>query len=273
MAQVTASPRQHSNAYNIFILVLTVLSLAVMVVMLLPISAQTLKLLTVYDNLICVIFLIDFFYNLFKTPKKSDYFIHQRGWLDLLGSIPSFGISKYGGLLRLARLSRFARITRLLRGENKKALVKDVLEHRSQYAGFITILLALIVLTVASVLVLQFESASPDAKIINGRDALWYSVVTITTVGYGDYYPVTAGGRITAIFIMVAGVGIIGALASILASLLVGSSPEPEEETAGLAPTIEQEMAGINQRLSVMENDLAKLRQLLEKMSSDGYPK
>ena len=229
MAQETASPRQHSNAYNIFILVLTVLSLAVMVVMLLPISDATLQLLSVYDNLICVIFLIDFFLNLRAAPKKSDYFIRQRGWLDLLGSIPSLGlltnVGKFAGLLRLARLSRFARITRLLRGENKKALVKDVLEHRNHYAAFITILLTILVLTVASTLVLQFESQSPDAKIITGGDALWYAIVTITTVGYGDYYPVTTAGRITAMFIMFMGVGIIGALASILASLLVGVAP------------------------------------------------
>ncbi len=66
MPQEPASPRQHSNSYNIFILVLTVLSLAVMVVLLLPLSDETIKLLSVYDNLICVIFLIDFFYNLIK---------------------------------------------------------------------------------------------------------------------------------------------------------------------------------------------------------------
>jgi voltage-gated potassium channel len=263
MAQETTSPRKHSNAYNIFILVLTVLSLAVMVVMLLPISDATLQLLSVYDNLICVIFLIDFFLNLRSAPHKSDYFLRRGGWLDLLGSIPSFGITKYGGLLRLARLSRFARITRLLRGENKKALVKDVLDHRSQYAGFITILLTILVLTVASTLVLQFESQSPDAKITTGGDALWYAIVTITTVGYGDYYPVTTAGRITATFIMFMGVGIIGALASILASLLVGSSEAPEEKAAPdatPATTVEQELA-------MVKNELAALRQLLEKMS------
>ena len=264
MVQEIATPHQHSNAYSIFILVLTVLSLAMMVVMLLPLSDATLQLLSFYDTLICVIFLIDFFLNLRWAPKKSDYFIRQRGWLDLLGSIPSFGITRYGGLLRLARLSRFARIARLLRGENKKALVKDVLDHRSQYAGFITILLTILVLTVASVLVLQFESQSPDAKITTGRDAFWYSIVTITTVGYGDYYPVTSGGRITAMFIMIAGVGIIGALASILASLLVGSSSAPEEEEKPVtepAPSIEQE-------LTVIKNELAAMRQLLERKTA-----
>ena len=174
MTQETAKLRKPSNAYQIFILVLTVLSLAVMVVMLLPISDATYKLLSVYDNVICVIFLIDFFLNLRGAARKSDYFIGQRGWLDLLGSIPSFGIFKLGGLLRLARLSRLARILRLLRGENKKTLVKDILDNRSRYAAFLTILLTILVLTVASVLVLQFESKSADANITTGGDALWY---------------------------------------------------------------------------------------------------
>ncbi len=110
-------------------------------------------------------------------------------------------------------------------------------------------------------LVLQFESQSPEAKITTGRDAFWYSIVTITTVGYGDYYPVTSGGRITAMFIMLAGVGIIGALASILASLLVGSSSESGEQEVAVttpAPSVEQELATI-------KNELAAIRQLLDK--------
>jgi voltage-gated potassium channel len=265
----TTSPRRHSNAYNISILVLTVLSLAVMVVMWLPLSKTTLKLLIFYDNLICLIFLIDFFINLRGAAKKSDYFIKERGWLDLLGSIPSLGllidVGKFAGLLRLARLSRFARIARLLRGENKKQLVKDVLENRSQYAAFITILMTILVLTIASVLVLQFESYSPDANIATGWDSFWYSMVTITTVGYGDRYPVTPGGRITAMFIMFMGIGIIGAMASILSSLLVGSPSAPvEKEVPGTipAPTVEQDIIDI-------KNELAALRQLLEKMATE----
>ena len=58
--------------------------------------------------------------------------------------------------------------------------------------------------------------------------------MTITTVGYGDFFPVTTLGRLTGVFVMFAGVGIIGALASILASLLVSPAPAKAEETAGV---------------------------------------
>jgi voltage-gated potassium channel len=268
MAQTNASPKPKSNSYTIFIFVLTIISLVVMVVMLIPgLDDETVKVLSIYDNLICVIFLIDFFNNLRNSPKKSDYFIKDRGWLDLLGSIPSLGLftnaGKYAGLFRLARLSRLARIARLMKGGGKEALIKDILVNRSRYTGFITILMTIIVLTTCSVLVLQFESKSAEANIKTGWDALWYAVVTITTVGYGDFYPKTVLGRIAGMFIMFAGVGIIGVLASILSSILVGAPSTPEEEeapAATLAPVAENELAAI-------KNELAEMRKLLEKIS------
>ena len=165
MTLETNTLSRHSNAYNFFILILTVISLVIMVLMFMPFDDSTIGLLQFYDNLICIIFLIDFFLNLRASPKKSDYFIKNRGWLDLLGSIPSLGVTfKYSGLFRLARLSRLARITRLLRGENKKQLVDDALRNRGQYTAFITILMTIIVLSAASVLVLQFEGQSPELE-------------------------------------------------------------------------------------------------------------
>jgi voltage-gated potassium channel len=263
MTQETVPARKRSNSYNIFILVLTILSLAIMVVMLLPLSEQTIVLLRVYDNLVCIIFLIDFAYTLFTSPKKSDYFIGERGWLDLLGSIPSFGFFQLGALLRLARLSRLARIARLMRGENKKQLVEDVLQNRGQYAAFITILLTIIVLTVSSVLVLQFESKDPAASIQTGGDALWYSIVTITTVGYGDFYPVTGPGRVAGMFIMFAGVGIIGALASLLSSLLVGGGSQAEEDVPAPAAA-----GSSDPEVAALKQELAEMHLLLEKIAS-----
>jgi voltage-gated potassium channel len=171
--EVIAGP-ERSNAYSIFILVLTVLSLVIMVALVLPLDQATSQLLTVYDNVICGVFLIDFFLNLRRSHPKGEYLIKQRGWLDLLGSIPTLGFFQFTALLRLARLSRLARIARLLRGRNKKQLVQDVARNRGEYAAFITILLAFLVLTLSSVLVLQFESKSPDANITTGGDALWW---------------------------------------------------------------------------------------------------
>ena len=273
--------RKHGNAYNIFILVLTVYSLALMVLLIVPLDPDTHALINLYDNAICVIFLIDFVYNLTGSKPKTAYFITSRGWLDLLGSIPSFGFIPFTALFRLARLSRLTRITRLLGGQAGKDLVLDVLKNRSQYATFITILLAGMVLSIASLLILQEESRSPNANITTGGDAIWWGIVTITTVGYGDYYPVTTLGRITAVFVMFAGIGIIGALASILASLLVApSSDEPaaEEVTAAAAPaapvadppiaaaqagTIAEELAGLRAEMAGQRAEIAALRAAL----------
>jgi voltage-gated potassium channel len=262
---------RHGNAYNIFILVLTIFSLAIMVLLLLPVTPAERDLLTLYDNVVCIIFLIDFGMNLAGSRPRRAYFISQRGWLDLLGSIPSFGFIPFTALFRLARLSRLTRITRLMRGQAGKDLVLDVLKNRGQYATFITILLAGIVLSVASILVLEVESRAPNGNIKTGGDAIWWGLVTITTVGYGDFYPVTMFGRLTGVSVMFAGIGIIGALASILASLLV--SPAPPEEPAqepesGAQPLVDatatasiaEELAGLRAELAGQRAEIAALR-------------
>jgi voltage-gated potassium channel len=254
-----ADARRRSNAYDLFILILTILSLAVMALLLFPLSSATIQLLTIYDNAICVIFLIDFSWRLRKAKTRRDYFIGERGWLDLLGSIPTFGVFKFTALLRLARISRLARVSRLVRGKKKKELIDDVVEHRGQYAMFVTLLSAFIVLVTASILVLQFESTAANGNIKTGGEALWWAIVTMTTVGYGDFYPVTTLGRIIGGFVMITGVGIIGALASILASVLVSDSPSSSDEDATGEPT----EGRIHGELVEIKSELAALRESL----------
>ena len=141
------------------------------------------------------------------------------------------------------------------------------------------------VLSVASILILNEESRSADANITTGGDAIWWGIVTITTVGYGDFYPVTTLGRMTAVFVMFAGIGIIGALASILASLLVSPTSADEPAPAdtvvpadagapatavasgampALSPTttdaIVRELAGLRAEVAGQRDEIAALR-------------
>jgi voltage-gated potassium channel len=222
----------------------------------------------VYDNLICVIFLVDFCLRLSRATSAGQYFFREAGWLDLLGSIPSLGGAfRFAALFRLARLSRLGRIVRLMRGQRGKEIIADVLAHRGQYAAFVTMLAAFVVLIITSILVLHFESASGQSNITTGGDALWWSIVTMTTVGYGDTFPGTAGGRITAVFVMIAGVGIIGSLASILASVLV-ASPEAEPTEGPTGPPADLSLE-VHDELRAIRAELEALHRMIGARSQD----
>ena len=220
--------RPFSNACGCFILVLTILSLLVIVVIVLPIERLDLGMLQFYD-VICCLFLIDFALGPRPRNPKSHLFQRRAGWLDLLGSIPSFGITfRSAGLLRLSRLGRLARISRCWAARKAPRRPRRRRRHRGQYAGFITILFAMIVL--------HGERTRSRSKAIRRTGNItvgWNGVLVQDGHDHdGGLRRFLAGRRrveITGMFIMFAGRRIIGALASILASLLVGGGASEEE--------------------------------------------
>jgi voltage-gated potassium channel Kch len=119
--------------------------------------------------------------------------------------------------------------------------------------------------------VLSAEQGAPDANITNASSALWWDFVTITTVGYGDRYPVTNAGRLVGVFVMIAGVGLFGTLSGFLANTFL-SPPKKKEEEPATPPADANDpkarLAEIRRMLENQEQATADLKAKLDEMDS-----
>ena len=236
------------GVYNLFIVALTVFSLAMVAsYYFLPLTKATEQALLWIDIPISLIFLANSFGSLRRVPDKRAYL--KWGWLDFLGSIPLLLP------LRIARLARLIRAWRTLHLRRLTNLGEDLDRNRAESAALITVFLAIVVLTTATVAVLEFESKVPGANIRSAGDAFWWAIVTLATVGYGDYYPVTSWGRVSAVALMTMGVGIFGVLASYLANLFLPSTQD--DSGASDLDEIKTELAALNARLEALQAMLA----------------
>lgn len=212
------------GSYELFMLVLCVFALASMaIVMSGRLDAGTLQILSSMDWGVCVIFMIDFLINLWRAPKRWRYMITW-GWLDLLSSIPIINV------FRIGRLARVFRIFRRFRGIKVARLVAGLTRGRRAQSAFLAaVLITLITVTFGGIAVLQFET-DPNSNIKNASDAIWWAITTLTTVGYGDRYPVTNPGRFVGAALMVTGIGLFGTLSGFVVSWLVATNKPQQDE-------------------------------------------
>jgi voltage-gated potassium channel len=170
-------------------------------------------------------FVVEYIVKLYLVPDRRHFFTHHL--LDLLVICVPF-----------LRPLRAARLITLLRGSvlfaNVFRRAKELFTHK----GFHFVLLAVVgLLLVGSALVLEFERHAKGSNIHNYGEALWWGVVTLTTIGYGDHFPVTAQGKGIAVVLMLAGIGLIGVLTATIASYFMGGQDDKaaEERTEILA--------------------------------------
>jgi len=178
------------------------------------------------EDALCVVFLLDFFRSLHLAQDKWGYFLRGGGWLDLLGSIP---ISAFA-IFRFARLFRIVRLLQKMTGGELRRMFTGRL---AQNTLLFTLVTALILVFTIAWLVLLAEQSSPNANIKTYHDAVWWAFVTITTVGYGDYYPVSGWGQSFAVILMFFGLGIIGVLSSYLSSTFISLQRRRKEKVGG----------------------------------------
>ncbi|HEY5981356.1 MAG TPA: ion transporter [Microlunatus sp.] len=204
-----------NTGYEIFIGILSVLSILNLVLAYAVRGDADLQtVLQVMNALFSVIFLIDFTYRLATAPSRGAYFFRHFGWADLLASLP-FPQAK------MLRVFRLVRVTRLLRTVGVRTVARSLVQDRANSALLTLLLLGILVLQFGSLGILYLEQYAPGANIRTASDALWYTIVTISTVGYGDQFPVTNAGRFLGSLIIIVGVGIFGTFTGYLANLFL----------------------------------------------------
>lgn len=229
-----------SPGYQLFMLVLCLYSLGILAFQASrPIEPTTIIILDYADTFICVLFFADFLNSFIRADNKWRY-LRTWGWLDLLSSIPTIDLARWG------RAARVLRIFRVMRGLRVTQLFASlVMRRRAENAILAAFLVALMLVIFGSIAILHFESL-PESNIKVAEDAIWWSFATITTVGLTDRFPLSSEGRLVAVLLMSAGIGLFGVFSGFLASWFIG-----EEKHTGNAELVE------------IRAELGRLRELL----------
>ncbi|MGL6257872.1 ion transporter [Vibrio sp. WXL103] len=203
------------TAFQLAVLVLSIFVVTSLTIELMfEVPKEVMQILLYVDSVICLIFFIDFIQQYRAAPSKREYM--KWGWLDLISCIP---------LLEMNQFARVIRVLRLLRAIKSVSIISHAInENRASTSLHFMMVISIMMLIFGSIYILYLEQGMPGANIHQASDALWWTFVTITTVGYGDYYPVTLEGRLVAIVLITTGVGMFGSFTAVLASWIMDSS-------------------------------------------------
>jgi len=206
--------KKEISFFNILILVLSLyVLLSLLISTVFQLSGELTVLLNYIDNVICIVFLIDFSIRFKNSENKLEFM--KWGWIDLVASIPSVDFLRAGRLLRLIRLLRVFRALK-----STKLIYEHINRNKRQSALTSVALISFLMIVFSSIAILQFEK-DINSNIKTAEDAIWWSYVTITTVGYGDKFPITTEGRIIGAILMTTGVGIFGTFTALVSSWFI----------------------------------------------------
>lgn len=221
LKKAIANPMKNIESEKVTLLDMIVFVLSVYVLLALiaysffEIADETKRLILILDDVVCFVFLYDFFHRFAIAGNKKLYL--KWGWIDFVSSIPVFHFLRYGRLVRMLRIILVLRAFR-----SAKYIVKHIFKTTSEISFTSIAFMILILIVFGSVAILQVENA-PDSNIKTAEDAIWWVIVAVMTVGFGDKYPVTTEGRIIGAFIMIIGVGLFGTFTGYIASWFINN--------------------------------------------------
>ncbi len=252
--------KESSNRYYLaYELTMAALALAVAVVLFIeftrPQTEEQAALLTNIDLSILAIFAVDYFYRLAKAQNKWQFF--KSNIFDLIAIIPfdkAFRIARLVRLVRLVRLSRTTRLTRVLR---LTRLIRITIFLRKVAVNFKGVfrtngLIYIVIVTIAIVFGGAFGIMLAEPGMETFGDAIWWSLVTTTTVGYGDISPESTGGRVIAGILMIVGIGFLGMVTGSVATYFVDRLSRGQEQ--GKKTVLDEQVEYVKSKLDELDN-------------------
>ena len=245
-----------SAGYEIFMALLSLLSIFNMILLFFLRDPSLGAVLALVNFVLIIFFIADFLARLVKSPSKSEYFLRQYGWADFLSCLPFSQTNVF-------RLFRLIKVYRLLRDFGIRKIKDAVIKDRADTALFILLFVTILMLEFGSLGMLAIESQSSVSNITTAPDALWYMVVTLSTVGYGDQYPVTTQGRVLGAFVILTGVGIFGTLTGYLANFFL--APQKKKKSGDELSDIRSQLDAIKELSAQQQDAIATLEESLTK--------
>ena len=200
---------------------------------LIPMIPRDILIILVVDLGICLIFAADFLIRISKTSNKRKYL--KSHWYEIIAFVPAIAFVMlesgivFGAALRSARVLRLARFILVFsRFQRSTSIISEYIS-KSRLLYLTSI--AAIIVVLGAIGVLIFERDVPGAKIKTLSDALWWTLATVTTVGYGDVVPLSHEGRILGVIVMIVGIAFLSVFISTLGATLVEKRMRPKENT------------------------------------------
>ena len=222
-----ASPDKGSRRVALFIQGLILLSLVAFSVETLPdLSEQSKYWLQVIEVVCVLIFTVEYLLRIYVADKKLKFIFSFFGIIDLLAILPfylSFGLD-----LRSLRTLRFVRLFRVFKLVRYNRAIKHFTNAISTAKEeiFLFLFVTVILIYLSAVGIYYFENEAQPEHFSSIFSSLWWAIVTLTTVGYGDIYPITVGGRVFTFFILLIGLGIVAIPTGIISSALTKTIDE-----------------------------------------------
>lgn len=231
---VLCSESKKGRLFDLFIQALIIISLIAFSIETLPdLSPDTYRLLANIEIFVVIIFTIEYLLRIVLSEKKLAYIFSFYGIIDLLAILPFYLTATVSlQALKMLRLLRLLRILKLVRYNAALARISKAIYLVKEELTLFSIVTVML-LYLSAMGIYYFEHTAQPENFKSIFDSLWWSVVTLTTVGYGDIYPITSGGRVFTFFMLMIGLGIVAIPTGIVASAL--SSVRQAEECATTA--------------------------------------